>query len=92
MRPITSAFADAFDNLHADYEVTYRKDGMSAEVILREAPALPAGFSDRTRLEIYTEFTPDTPAPKIDVRFLRQETDPAACGNSAQRFVLKEDT
>ena len=70
-------FADAFDKLHADYEVTYRQGGMSAEVILREAPALPAGFSDRTRLEIYTEFTPDTPAPKIDARFLRQETDPA---------------
>ena len=45
-------FADAFDNLHADYEVTYRQEGMSAEVILREAPTLPAGFSDRTRLEV----------------------------------------
>ena len=77
-------FADAFDKLHADYEVTYRQGGMSAEVILREAPTLPAGFSDRTRLEVYTEFTPDTPMPKIDVRFLRQETDPAARANAAE--------
>ena len=77
-------FADAFDQLRADYEVTYRQGGMSAEVVLHEAPALPAGFSDRTRLEVYTEFTPDTPAPKIDVRFVRQEQDPAARANAVE--------
>ena len=68
-------FNDVLDNLDADYEVTYHKGGMSAEIILREAPTLPEGFSERTWLEIYTEFAPDTPEPTIDVRFMRQETD-----------------
>ena len=34
-------FNDVLDNLDADYEVTYHKGGMSAEIILREAPTLP---------------------------------------------------
>ena len=64
--------------------MTYRQGGMSAEVVLHEAPVLPAGFSDRTRLEVYTEFTPDTPAPKIEARFLRQEPDPKAHASATE--------
>jgi hypothetical protein len=37
---------------------------------------LPEGFSDKSRLELYTEFHPDTPQPQVTRRFLRRESDP----------------
>jgi hypothetical protein len=50
--------------------------GLSQDLLLEERLALPAGFSERSRLELYTEFDAVTPPPVATVRVLRRETDP----------------
>lgn len=55
--PDVVIYPDAFDGLVADLRYTHRLGGFEQDVILREKPALPAGFApDTTRLEVWTEF------------------------------------
>jgi hypothetical protein len=55
--PNRIVYRDAFDGLKADMCYTYGKGSFEADVILREIPALPAGWSkENARLEMRTEF------------------------------------
>ncbi len=76
--PNEITFSHAFKGLDASVRITYRRAGMSADLILHEAPPDPAlvGFSDRARLELYTEFMPDIPMPRLTANILRREQDP----------------
>ena len=52
-------YASAFSNLTADVQYTYRKAGLSQDIVLRQAPPAPDryGLSDETTiLQVYTEF------------------------------------
>jgi outer membrane protein assembly factor BamB len=60
-------YTNAFSNLTADLQYTYRKGGLSQDVVLRQAPPAPDrfGLSDQTTvLQIYTEFF-NPPQPGI---------------------------
>src|SRR5437867_9979028 len=77
--PNQVTFKSAFDGLDASIRITYRCAGVSADLILHEAPPDPQalGFSDESRLELYTEFAPETPQPVQTARILSGESDPA---------------
>ena len=76
--PNQVTFRSAFDGLDASIRITYRRAGMSSDLILHEAPPDPQalGFSEKSRLELYTEFVPETPQPVQTARVLRGESDP----------------
>jgi hypothetical protein len=76
--PNEVTYRSAFDGIDASIRITYRRAGMSADLILNEAPPDPAtlGLSDLARLELYTEFDPATPMPQQISRKLWEETDP----------------
>jgi hypothetical protein len=60
-------YADAFSNLRADVQYTYRKAGLSQDIVLRQSPPAPDryGLSDETTiLQVYTEFF-DPPLPEM---------------------------
>ncbi len=77
--PNEVTYRSAFDGIDASIRVTYRRGGMSADLILNELPPEPSdfGLSDLARLEMYTEFHPDTPVPVETTRLLTSEKDPA---------------
>lgn len=57
--PNQVVYADAFSNLTADVQYTYRKAGLSQDIVLRQSPPAPDryGLSDETTiLQVYTEF------------------------------------
>ena len=57
--PNQVVYAGAFNNLTADVQYTYRKAGLSQDIVLRQAPPAPEryGLSDETTiLQVYTEF------------------------------------
>src|SRR2546429_511363 len=58
-------FPDAFTDFRADYRLTLTRDGLEADVILREQPPAPESFGlppETTQLQILTEFmNPPTP-------------------------------
>ena len=70
-------FRSAFDGLDASIRVTYRCAGVSVDLILHEAPPDPQalGLSDKSHLELYTEFAPETPQPVQTARVLNRESD-----------------
>lgn len=76
--PNEVTYRSAFDGLDASIRVTYRRAGMSADLILNEMPPEPAAFglSDQSRLELYTEFHPAMPLPRQTTRLLRSEPEP----------------
>ena len=65
--PNVLIYPNAFSNLTADLRYTYRKAGMSQDVILKQQPPSPAEYGlnpGTTRLQVLTEFfTP--PAPNV---------------------------
>jgi hypothetical protein len=67
-----------FDRLDASIRISYRRSGISQDLILHAAPPAPEdlGLSVLSRLEIYTAFTPDSPLPVKTERILRGESDP----------------
>jgi hypothetical protein len=77
--PNEVTYHSAFDGIDASIRIAYRRAGMSADLILNEAPPEPAtlGLSDWARLEMYTEFDPATPVPQETSRVLREEPDAA---------------
>ena len=76
--PNVIIFDNAFDGIKASIRITYRKAGISQDLLLHEAPPPPEkfGLSERSRLELYTEFRPETPTPRQTVVMLRAESDP----------------
>lgn len=77
--PNEITYFSAFDGIEASVRVTYHRGGISADLILNETPPTPAelGLSDDARLEMYTEFHPETADPVATRRLLREEKDPA---------------
>ena len=69
-------FRDCFDGIRGSIRYLYTKAGFHQHVVLEQRLELPAGFSDRSRVECYTEFAPNTPWPQIETRVLRREKDP----------------
>lgn len=72
-------YPDSFRELHASVRYIYEVGSFHQDVILHEAPPSPRAFglSDRSRLEVITEFGPDTPEPERFTRFIRVEQNPA---------------
>ncbi|MBX3744752.1 MAG: hypothetical protein KF833_05535 [Verrucomicrobiae bacterium] len=72
-------YPDSFRELHASIRYIYEIGSFHQDVILHEAPPSPQAFglSDRSRLEVITEFGPDTPEPERFTRFIRVEENPA---------------
>lgn len=71
-------YRGAFDSVRADVVYTYRKDGMAADVVLREVPPSPAAFGldpDTARLEVVTEFF-EAPEPLKRRRTLATVSEP----------------
>jgi hypothetical protein len=69
-------FPNCLRGIRASIRYTIRRAGLSQDLLLEERFALPGGFSERSRLELYTEFDAATPPPVATVRVLRRETDP----------------
>ncbi|MGP8200503.1 MAG: hypothetical protein ACLQU4_13485, partial [Limisphaerales bacterium] len=65
--PNQVVYASAFSNLTADVQYTYRKAGLSQDIVLRQSPPAPDsyGLSDQTTvLQVYTEFF-NPPQPEM---------------------------
>ncbi len=63
--PNTLIYGNAFSNLTADVRYTYRKAGLSQDIVLKQQPPPPADYGlnpATTRLQVITEFF-DPPAP-----------------------------
>jgi len=69
-------FRDCFNGIRGSIRYLYTRAGFHQHVVLEQRLQLPEGFSDKSRLELYTEFAPNTPLPRIDTRVLRREKDP----------------
>src|SRR5439155_11373382 len=63
-------FKKCFDGLAASIRVTYKRSGISHDLLVHEAPPDPEtlGLSEYSRLELYTELTPGTPVPQKTTR------------------------
>src|SRR5439155_8060408 len=68
-------FKRCFEGLAASVRVTYKKSGISHDLLIHESPPAPEtlGLSEYSRLELYTELTPDTPAPEKTTRVIQSE-------------------
>src|ERR1051326_92866 len=77
------AVAGVAAGLHASIRIQYLKAGMSADLLILTPPPDPEslGFSANSRLELYPEFTPDSPVPEQSPRIL-EAFDPDTCTNS----------
>ncbi len=73
--PNVLVYPDAFDDVSATLRYTYRRDGISQDVLLLQKITLPNGFNEATtRLEIWTEFVnPPPPILQASVRDGRQD-------------------
>jgi hypothetical protein len=69
-------FRDCFEGIRGSIRYLYTRAGLHQHVVLEQRLRLPDNFSDRSRLECYTEFASDTPLPRITSRLLRREKDP----------------
>ena len=70
-------FPDVFSSPRASVRYTYEQNRFHQDVLLHEAPAAPAQFnlSDRSRLEVMTEWRPDIAEPQKTQRVLGVETN-----------------
>ncbi len=71
-------YSNCFDGIRASIRYRNSLDGLEQDLILHERPALTPmelGFSDRTRLELFTEWIGDTPLPEQSGRLLEREKD-----------------
>jgi hypothetical protein len=71
-------YSNCFDGIRASIRYRNSLDGLEQDLILHERPALTPmelGFSDRTRLELFTEWIGDTPLPEQNGRLLEREKD-----------------
>ena len=77
--PNVVVYSDRFDDIEASIRYTYEVGAFHSDVVLHEAPRLPSdyGLSELTRLEVWTEFGPDSTAAEDTTRLIRREEDPA---------------
>ncbi|MEK7678301.1 MAG: hypothetical protein AAB676_20920 [Verrucomicrobiota bacterium] len=89
--PNRIVYEDCFQGIQADVRYTYTRTGLEQDVILRETPVLPEGFSaDTSLLVVVTEFlTPPVPLKMATV--LKQEKDEAIRATLAQPDLINED-
>jgi hypothetical protein len=75
--PNQIAYAGLFQNPDATVRYTYERYGFSQEVVFHQAPPPPElfGLSARARLEVITEFGPETATPQKTEHVLRSETN-----------------
>jgi hypothetical protein len=74
-------FSNCFDGIRASIRYRNSIDGIESDLILHERPPVTPqdiGFSDRTRLELFTEWIGDTPLPQKETRLLLREKDTEA--------------
>lgn len=60
-------YANAFSNLNADIRYTYRKSGLSQDIIIKQRPPSPSDYGlnpNTTRLQVLTEFF-NSPTPSL---------------------------
>jgi hypothetical protein len=72
------AYPNAFREISATVRYVYRKGEFHQDVLLHESPPNPRdlGLSERSRLQMITVFSADTPNPREVTRRIRQEEDP----------------
>lgn len=76
--PNEIVFRDCFDRIRGSIRYLYTLAGVHQHVVLEQRLQLPEGFSEKSRLECYTVFAPETPSPQTKTRVLRRESDPLA--------------
>jgi len=69
-------FRDCFNGIRGSLRYLYTRAGLHQHVVLEQRLQLPPDFSDRTRLEFYTEFAANTSPPRVETRVLWREDDP----------------
>jgi len=77
-------FRDCFQGLRGSIRYLVTRAGFHQHVVLEQSLTLPPGFSDKTRLECYTEFAPETVMPRAKRRVLRAEQDPLTRAGMAE--------
>ncbi|MGE3309496.1 MAG: LamG-like jellyroll fold domain-containing protein [Limisphaerales bacterium] len=86
-------YRDVLDGVRADLVYTYRKQGIEADVVLREVPPGPEEFGlipETTRIEVVTEFF-DPPEPVKSDRMLATLADPQLRDSVAEPDWVDED-
>jgi hypothetical protein len=70
-------YSNCFSHLRASLKYRNCLGGLEQALLLHERPVPPAalGLSPRSRLEFWTEFLPETPAPSLTHRVLRKERE-----------------
>jgi len=77
--PNRVVYADAFTDIQADVQFTYRRGSFEQDVVLLRKPPSPVEFGlnpDTTRLQVWTEFI-EAPVPQQQQIVLRREENPA---------------
>jgi hypothetical protein len=79
-------YENALDDLAGAFRYTYRRNGMSQDLILLEAPPDPEllGLSAETRLEVYTQWADNLPEPVRAAQPIYIEPDPAVRAAKAE--------
>lgn len=85
-------FPDVFSSPRASVRYTYEQNRFHQDVLLHEAPAAPGNFnlSDRSRLEVMTEWRPDIAEPQKTQRILNVETNEALRSTMAEPEFVDE--
>lgn len=74
-------FSNCFNGLSASIRYRNSIDGLESDLIFHERPVVTPedlGFSEKTRLELFTEWIGDTPLPQAQTRLLMREKDTEA--------------
>ena len=90
--PNQIVWRDAFQNIHADFRVTYTKSAIETDVILLRQLPPPEDFgfpAATTRIEVFHEWL-DAPSPERISRPLKQQTDPAIRQQMAEPDLIDE--
>jgi hypothetical protein len=69
-------FSNCFDTVRASMRYRNSINGLEQYLLLHERPAInpqDLGFSEKTRLELFTEWVGDSPVPSKDTRLLETE-------------------
>jgi hypothetical protein len=83
-------YRECFEGLKADFCYTYGKGSLEADIILREKPVLPEGFTpENTRLELITEFF-NPPLPRQFAHMQKLENDDIARAGMAEPDLIDE--
>jgi len=93
LKPNQVIYRGVFDELRADLVYTYRRNGLEADIVLREIPPTPVDLGlnpETTRIEVVTEFL-DPPEPLRTQRVRAQVTDVGLQGGAAELDWIDEE-